>query len=82
MRGAELQNQLYQLVANWEHQAVPTNGRYSQFSSVIDVDGNVSAPPPVRDYRMAVVAALGAVAACQLVFGARERKTHVPRSDR
>lgn len=49
MFGPEMRRQLWNLVQSWEHNAVPSYGRYVRRPAVMDQNGVVSVPPPVLD---------------------------------
>lgn len=68
MYGAEMRRQLWNLVANWEHDATPSYGRYVRRPAVMDQSGVVSVPPPVPDRNFWALANVGLIVGLGLLF--------------
>lgn len=59
MSGERLRRELEALLRQWDHVAIPANGRYVRHPAITDQNGLVSVPPPVLDYQLLAVVGAG-----------------------
>lgn len=76
LRGAEMQRALRRLARDFEHLAVPKQGRYVGRPAVADERGVAAVPPPSAGVRRAVGLAAGAGALFGLACAFCSRKRH------
>jgi len=76
MSGERLQQELQELVQDWDHSAVPAQGRYIHQPALTDEHGVVSVPPAVPDPQLFALAGVGVAVAGMLLLRSLSSTTH------